>query len=133
MTQEQREANSIFYKNQVEYLKQNKGEIYGNWVSAIGVFKFITTPPEYNLYSKENKCGCIVLIKGCPEEYKAYINGKENEELTNAIVNDNRLPTSWVDISEDNLDVFREWQERIDVMQTNEMTRRDFIKRGFLK
>jgi len=99
------------YDEQIERLTKNPSQINSDWMFALGLFKFIggTAPRE---------SGCLTQIRCEQDKFKAVINGEVDEKLTLEIANDDRLPFDSNDITVEHLPVFKEWQERIDKLQT---------------
>lgn len=98
------------YQAQIDRLKEEPSSIYREWNDAEGLFKFIG--------DRENATsGCLTMIRRENREYKAIINGWCDEELTNEIKDDERIPKDARNIGVEHLEVFREWQERLDKLQ----------------
>lgn len=97
------------YDEQIKYLTDCPSGITLEWACAKGLFKFVG-----------EDCigtGCLTMIRDNPRERKAFIKGIQNDELTVEIANDERIPKKYWDITVEHLPVFKEWQERIDLMQ----------------
>lgn len=105
---------SYNYDKQIEELTKNPDQIKSDWFKGEGLFKYIN-PNNYDINN-----GCLTRIRLKPDFYKAIINGKNNEELVQEIAKDDRIPKYSKDITIESLQVFKEWQEKIDLMQTSE-------------
>lgn len=106
------------YDIQIAELTRNPSKIGQHWLAATGLFKFIGNDIPFIAYA-----GCLTTIR-ChsnkdvyPIPSKAIINGEVDEELTQAIATDERIPKYYTDIKVEHLPVFKEWQEKIDAMQ----------------
>lgn len=102
------------YDEQIELLTKHPQEIEYHWCSGTGLFKIINDSENHI-----RDAGCLTTIRKHPEMNKAYIKGVVNEELTREIAADTRIPFDNKDITVQDLPVFKEWQERIDKLQSN--------------
>lgn len=105
----------INYDDQLKELIENFPEDMTNiWLQAKGLFKIVGFPDHTFDTNYPFDAGCLTMIKkgGC----YAYINGEKNLEITEAIRNDGRIPSDPKYIKPEDLPVFKEWQERIDMM-----------------
>lgn len=96
------------YDEQIVKLTANPGQIASEWSFAIGLFKMV---------GNKGAAGCLTMIRTDPEGWKALINNKIDEKLTQEIANDERIPKDSSDITIESLPVFKEWQEKIDALQ----------------
>jgi len=104
------------YDEQIAYLKENPDAIYSHWdrPTQFGpLFKKVTLEPRIINF----KCGCLTQIRNDVDKF-AYIQGEMNFDLTDEIRNDERIPKHGSYITIEDLPVFKEWQERIDKLQT---------------
>lgn len=104
------------YDIQIAELTKHPNRIHDHWMSAEGLFKFVGQDTE-NVSS-----GCLTMIRSQSGRHfptKAIIKGRADEELTQAIINDSRIPKSDLEIEVEHLPVFKEWQERIDKLQNS--------------
>lgn len=77
--------------------KDFRWTVRNDWVQAKGLFKFV-----------DNYCqACLTMIRG--SHYLAT-----TPELTRAIKGDSRIPFHYNSVEPDNLQVFKEWQRRLD-------------------
>src|SRR6187402_3166922 len=97
------------YDKQIEHLTKYPAEIPLHWGQGVGLFKVIGA--GLGLHA-----GCLTTIRDADPLVmdKAYINGVIDEDITNAIKNDERLPKKNLDIKIEHLPIFKEWQEKID-------------------
>lgn len=102
------------YDEQIAYLTKNPARIENYWCAGIGLFKIINTTPKFI-----GNAGCLTTIRAYPGVNKAYVNGIVDEQLTQEIADDDRIPKRSEDIKIEHLTIFKEWQERIDKLQTN--------------
>jgi hypothetical protein len=100
------------YDKAVAYLRERPREIRANWLDAQRptpdrpariLFGFVTKHRGI-----QSCCGCLTQIRNTPWRVA------ETDSLTEAIKDDGRLPTTPEKITVDLLDVFAEWQRRID-------------------
>lgn len=92
------------YDAQIKELTANPRAISIHWSGGDGLFAFV---------GKSKYAGCLTMIRQQPEQYKAFINGKVDQHLTDKIAADERIPKQPSGITIENLDVFKEWQLRI--------------------
>jgi hypothetical protein len=108
------------YDNEIQLLTNEPILIYDSWGFGDPLFRFIgsrgdTHQLDDNTYN-DIHAGCLTQIR--KNKYKgAFINGKYEEELTNEIRNDERIPTEGASITVEHLPVFAEWQRRIDILE----------------
>jgi hypothetical protein len=104
------------YDAQIAYLKEHPEEIKHDWLAAKGLFKYIAPLREGKSYFSGS--GCLTMIKSSNALYLAFSGTPDNpiidKELTEAIAEDERIPKDGKGITVDNLEVFKEWQEKID-------------------
>lgn len=107
----------INYNDQLKELTENfpADNIVNIWSRTKGLFKIVGFPDHVpHISDYPNDAGCLTMIaKG---NHYAYINGEKNFEVTEAIRSDNRIPSDPRDIKPENLPVFKEWQEKVDMM-----------------
>ncbi len=101
------------YDEQIAYLTENPDKISDQWMKGIGLFRILG---PYNGFS-----GCLTTIRHSKGSDNVYINGKPDEMLAKEIAADERLPMTDTDITIESLPVFKEWQERIDKLQTQQL------------
>ena len=95
------------YDEQIEYLTKNPEDIERHWLKAKGLFKVI---------GKESGAGCLTTLRiGCGH---AFIKGVLDNDLRTEIANDERIPKSASEITVEHFPVFKEWQEKIDKLQS---------------
>jgi len=95
------------YDQAISYFSQHPHEIMAAWKSP---HKHVAGC----LFQKATKSG-FGHCRGCLTEVRRWVGmPAETPELTKAIRADHRIPTNPDDISVDKLDVFAEWQRRID-------------------
>lgn len=113
------------YDEAVEYLRQNPAEIQEAWTQtwehkAGCLFRPVAKShaPEGHCWPKRSidaeRCGCLTTIRGQTGGGFGYAIVAETDELTQAIIADGRIPKSVDEITVDNLEVFAEWNRRID-------------------
>ena len=94
------------YDKAIAYLKENPDAIQDAWVTPdlhqAGCLFAFAGPIE------KDGIGCLTQIRG----YHAY--HAETEALTLEIKNDTRIPEGIQDVTVDNLEIFAEWQRRLD-------------------
>lgn len=94
------------YDKAIEYLKENPDAILDAWVKPdlhqAGCLFAYAGPKE------SVDIGCLTQIRGY-HEFRA-----ETDALTVAIKFDTRIPESVSDVTVDNLEIFAEWQRRLD-------------------
>lgn len=92
-----------------------RGEIYKAW-QDIGRPEH---SPLFDIIGHKcnNLAGCLTQIRSISR--RAYINGSPNEEITQQIHNDERIPRSPSFITKESLPVFAEWQRKIKSLQKN--------------
>jgi hypothetical protein len=95
------------YDMAVEYLTEHPDEIYDAWGNPFlhkggCLFQFC------------NANGYNAIICGCLTQIRRGGYAAETEELTEEIRNDERIPSSALDIRAEHLPVFAEWQRRLD-------------------
>ncbi len=95
------------YDEQIEYLTQNPHVIPQQWAAAIGIFKWI---------GGDSYSGCLTFIRKYNDK-RAFINGKYNAEITDAIRADERIPDDSWGLRPEDLPVFAEWHRKIDALQ----------------
>lgn len=80
------------------------------WTNGIDLFAFATPTGDVVSYCG---CGCLTMIMNGMGKVidKSH---EPNEKLTLAIKSDHRIPKSISEITPGNLQVFAEWQRRID-------------------
>lgn len=109
------------YDKQIKDLTENPWKIMSAWYMGKGLFKYVGRL-KYESDDLEYTSGCLTMIRKNPSYYKALINGEVDEHLTQEIANDNRLPLDPERIkTEEHLLAFKEWQERIDKLQNQEL------------
>lgn len=81
-----------------------------DWLMGIGLFAFINPTGSFQGY---RECGCLTMIK-MGRGVAIGKDGKTNEKLTTAIRDDKRIPITSGCITLESLQVFAEWQRRID-------------------
>ena len=98
------------YDKAVAWLTENPLEIEDAW--CIGnehpawiLFGYCTP----SRYSETHSCGCLTMVRGV-----SWRLAFEDDELTEAIKADERLPRSPGNITPEHLPVFAEWQRRMD-------------------
>lgn len=100
--------NSYFmdkYDIQIEELTRGTHSIVNAWSSGRGIFKMIG--------EDHKKVGCLTMIRN-NEYWFVEINGKRDDILTEAIRNDERIPKLTTEIKPSDLQVFAEWQRKVD-------------------
>lgn len=96
------------YDAEVERLMANPGDIPRSWRHFEPLFEFCI--PRGVPSSHNGKCyGCLTMVRG--GSGVAW-----TDELTAAIVADERLPRCDEDIRPEHLTVFAEWQRKLDVL-----------------
>ncbi len=80
------------------------------FISCSGIFKTIGNDIP------SASAGCLIMIKARPLVYKAIVNGKVDEELTERIINDPLIPMSTSDITPEVLQHFKAIHEMIDTL-----------------
>lgn len=93
------------YDEQVEYLNRNPNMILSDWINAKGIFKFIGQ--EGN--DSTGTGGCVTTVRNTSDVVR--IRGIEQEEFTQTIRNDTRIPEKGEDIGIEDLLIFKEYQE----------------------
>lgn len=101
------------YDQQIAKLTENPNEIFSDWRYGVGLFNFL------GRHTEEFNSGCLTQIRSDKESHKVIINGEVNEELTNKIHNDERIPYHAETITVKDLPVFKEYQELFDKLDPN--------------
>lgn len=106
------------YDEQIAYLTANPSKIMVQWAGAEGIFKFAGSPmaEDGSGDSEGIEHGCLTMIRNNPLRNKVFINGQINEELSQLVAADERLPKRVEEIEVRHLPIFKEWQERIDLL-----------------
>jgi hypothetical protein len=108
------------YDLAIEYLKEKPNEIKEAWDypkthPAGCLFQYVSKNGERCCHtSRKPLCGCLTQIRKTPDEYEAPY------PLKTAIANDERLPKDINDVTIDDLEVFADWQRRLDEELRNE-------------
>lgn len=114
--------NFTTYDKQIEYLINNPGKIFDQWVDALGLFKYAGyesgQKPAFKHGIDSTYPGCLTQIRG-NFRAKVSIKGIIDEDITMAIKKDTRLPSCGSKIEIKHLPVFKEWQEKVDALQMN--------------
>lgn len=110
--------NNMSYDEQIECLTQYPEAIYHSWNASQGLFKAIRG--DSFVYDLKYSAGCLTQIR-VVESRAAFVNGKVDINLTKEIREDARIPTDPFKITAEDLPVFKEWQERIDLLQTTKI------------
>ena len=110
------------YDEQIVELTKNPDKIYEAWNTPVyfnnyGKTLFDKIGSEIDASGLPLTTGCLTQIRSS-ETYAAFIKGELDKELTNEIRADHRLPDNGYDITVEHLPIFKEWQERIDKLQT---------------
>lgn len=100
------------YDKAVAYLKDNPEEIANAWFNGSSsdhgcLFQFLEERDKKGPTGKN--LGCLTQIKLMPNSFEA-----PTKKLTEGILNDDRIPSSDSAINTGNLEVFAEWQRRVD-------------------
>ena len=109
---------SDIYDEAVAFLTENPDRIYDAWndpcISEGGIlFSHVRKPGEST--EGVGVCGCLTQIaRGVSDDRWSITYVAQTKELTDAIRADIRIPVSPSYIMVDNLQVFAEWQRRID-------------------
>lgn len=103
------------YSEAVAYLTEHEDRIESTWFEPHlhrggCLFTFCTPDGTRQPRPDHRMCGCLTMIRG---EW-ALENHAWTDELTEAILTDERLPKSGYDIRPEHLPVFAEWQRRLD-------------------
>lgn len=87
-------------------------ECFEGWMGARGLFQFASATGK----SLDRKCGCLTMIRENVQFNVLNADGSVNEELTEAIRADTRLPeTVWRETpTREQLEAMAEWQRRLD-------------------
>ena len=111
------------YDDAVAYLTEHPDKIEDAWNdggyfendtadeephSGAALFRFASKSGTGGICRSGLCYGCLTMIRDSPGIVA------ETEELTNAIRQDERIPTSWHDITVEHLPTFAEWQRRLD-------------------
>lgn len=105
------------YSEAVAYLTEHPEEISDTWFHASThrhgcLFAFCTPSGERVARQDGKHCGCLTMIRG-----KWWGDGNAwTDDLTAAILADERIPAADDDIGVDDLEVFAEWQRKLDVI-----------------
>lgn len=100
------------YQIAVEYLTEHPGEIYRAYVvpsthkKAGCLFRYCT-PDGMPQKVAGNNCGCLVMVR-----HHGYF--ASTNRLTEEIRADERIPMDPNEIGVEHLEVFAEWQRRLD-------------------
>lgn len=116
---------SVRYKNEsygdaIEYLTAHPEAIEEAWSNTRDgrggcLFAFASRNGEYQV-----GVGCLTMIRGS-EKDDVNCESEFSKEITREIRKDRRLPVSVEDITIASLSVFREWQQRFDVLAAKEI------------
>jgi hypothetical protein len=102
------------YNEQIEELTKNPELIISDWARGRGLFKILGKDSREGTYYRSS--GCITMIKDDPNMFKAIVRGVVNEELTEEIANDQRVPSQSDDITVESLPIFKYYQEKFDAL-----------------
>ncbi len=117
------------YEEQIKYLTENPDKIIDQWTDGTGIFKRIGI---------NNRSGCLTQIKSAAGKnlrqvikdkdgskivdtvfFGVYIKGIFYDyDLTEKIQKDNRIPNHPDKITPAMLPAFKEWQEKIDKLES---------------
>lgn len=103
------------YDAQINRLTKEPRLIPHEWGIGRGLFNFASDSNA----ATHTDCGCITMIR--TGKYRAYTNGRPDEALTAEIAADVRIPKDAADITPEHLPVFKEWQERLDVLRAKHL------------
>lgn len=95
------------YEEEIRNLTDNPEGIFRRWCNGTGLFKKI---------GNQSYGGCLTQIRAY-DTMGAYINGKWNQELTDRIKADERIPKDPEQIELKHLPVFAEWQRLVDKLE----------------
>jgi hypothetical protein len=99
------------YDEAIEWLTEHPEHVMQAWYQREGA----TQHRAHCLFQRTNRlpqhpvCGCLTQIRRNPNLHRA-----PNNDLTEDIYNDTRIPSSVLDITIAHLPVFAEWQRRLD-------------------
>src|SRR6478735_7672306 len=80
------------YNKQIKHLTDHPDYIYENWSASLGLFKMAG---EKSPHSSSNLIvGCLTMIRSEPDRFGVFIKGELDVELSKALVEDERIPTS---------------------------------------
>lgn len=100
------------YDKQIKKIKSGELNLSREWENGMGLFKFVGE--DFDGY--KIGMGCLTMIRS-DQGYWAFTKGEIDKELTEEIKNDKRIPTDF-QLIKDDLEVFAEWQRRIDLLNT---------------
>lgn len=105
-----------YYDRAVAYLTERPSSIFAAWLrhdthpcGRLFAISSVSRRPETLAFDGERSCGCLTAIRNTPETYAA-----PSEELTLAIMADERLPGNPLHLGLEHLPAFAEWQRRLD-------------------
>jgi hypothetical protein len=102
------------YDKQIKFLTANPERITRQWESGIGLFQFIDRSCDDN--ESNINSGCLTMIRS-NMSCVAIINRNVNNEITEQIRNDERIPINSNDIKVEHLPIFAEWQRKVDQLE----------------
>ena len=102
------------YDEQIQELSAHPERIYDHWSSSKGLFRILDNSPEGQWHARS---GCLTMIRDIYRMgsfYQVIVGGQPDEEMTEAIRADERLPDNPRDVKPEHLPVFAEWQRKFD-------------------
>lgn len=111
------------YDKQIEELTRSPQNIIQAWGGGVGLFAYVTDGKNnvmrigVETESGQRFPGCITQIRG-GSRIVAIFNGEVNEELTQEIKGDERLPSTASDIMLHHLPLFAYYQRKADALKT---------------
>lgn len=98
------------YDEEIEYLKANPDEINDHWSCGKPLFQYVTLDG-----SGKDGSGCLTWVKRQSHYKEVNIDIEVNKQIRDEILADDRIPKNENDITIDHLEVFAEWQRKLDV------------------
>jgi hypothetical protein len=109
------------YDEQIAELTAAPEKIYMAWESGKGLFRILEPPELDNIIDS----GCLTMIRKSPRLHAYNFDKTINEELSEKIRQDERLPSEAMNVTPEHLPIFKQYQEEYDEMlekQEKELT-----------
>lgn len=95
------------YDKQIAELTANPGEIYMAWESGKGLFRILEPPTLHNIIDS----GCLTMIRNSSRLHAYNLDKTINEEFSERIRQDERLPSEAMNVTPEHLPIFKQYQE----------------------
>lgn len=102
------------YDKQIAEITKHPERLRSDWFAAHGLFRLFNDGTS-KFEGLGMKAGCITTIRGkSPASNMVFVKGVVNQELTEAIRGDERLPKSLDEVKLEHLPLFAEYQRTYD-------------------